>query len=94
MAKFIWDGATGDDAEDLKKVNWKQDSMLEAPPREVFDLMNRATACGYWLKWAKSPRVLALWHHRYKLTRAGCNATVYASDDLADIAACISEFET
>lgn len=93
MAKFKWDGATGDNAKDSQKVNWKEDTMLPAPPRKVFDLLNRATSVGYWLKWAKSPRVLALWGSRYKLTRAGCNAVVYASDDLSAIEECIAEFE-
>lgn len=95
MAKlnWKWDGAAGDDAPEQTKRNWVIDQELAPPPRHVYDLMHRATACGYWLKWAKCPRVLTLWGSRYKVTRAGCNAVVYASDNLSDIEECIREFE-
>lgn len=96
MAKFRWNGAlpaAGDDAPEQTKRNWVIDQELPPPPREVYDLMHRATACGFFLKWARSPRVLSLWRSRYKLTRAGSIATVYASDNLSDIEAFVAELE-
>lgn len=91
MARFRWDGAAGDDSPGGKKLNWAPE--LPPPPREVYPLLDRATAAGLWLKWARNPRVLASWGARYRLTRAGGNAVVFASDDLEAIRECLEEFE-
>lgn len=94
MAKFRWNGSTsaaGDDAPDSQKVNWKPE--LPPPPHKIYELMHRATAAGLWLKWARNGHILASWRQRYRLTKAGCTAVVYASDSLEDIEACIAEFE-
>lgn len=91
MAKFHWNGASGDDAPDGKKINFAPD--LPPPPRDVYPLMDRARDVNLWLRWARNPRVLASWKQRYRLSKAGSSAVVYASDSLDDIASCIAEFE-
>lgn len=92
MAKFRYDCAAGDDAPDDRKVNWLAD--LPPPPRDVYPLMDRARDCNLWLRWARNPRVLASWKQRYRLSKAGSSAVVYASDSLDDIRECIAEFES
>lgn len=94
MGKYHWNAATsaaGDDAPNSQKVNWKPE--LPAPPREIYSLMTRAGDVGMWLKWARNPRVLASWGTRYRLVKAGGTAVVFSSNDLAEIASCIAEFE-
>lgn len=91
MGKFRYNCAAGDNAPDSQKVNWKPE--LPPPPREVYDLMHRATAAGLWLKWARNGHILACWGARYRLTKAGCTAVVYASDSLEAIRECLEEFE-
>lgn len=93
--KFRWNGSTaaaGDDAPDAQKINFAPD--LPAPPHRIYELMNRAREVSMWIRWARNPQVLARWRQRYRLSKAGSSAVVYASDDLDEIEACIREFES
>ncbi|MFZ3206397.1 MAG: hypothetical protein WA161_21360 [Pseudomonas sp.] len=94
MGKYRWNAAAaaaGDDAPDSQKVNWKPD--LAPPPREIYALLDRATAAGLWLKWARNGHILACWGARYRLTKAGGTAVVFSSDSLAEIEECLREFD-
>lgn len=94
MGKYRWNGATsaaGDDAPDSEKMNWKPE--LTPPPREIYALLDRATAQQLWLKWARNGHILACWRARYRLTKAGDTAVVFASDSLDEIESYIREVE-
>ncbi|MGY0611715.1 hypothetical protein [Luteimonas sp. A501] len=60
---------------------------LPPPPREVYALLEEATAQGYWLKWARYAYHASQDGGRYKVTRARDTVPLLVTDDLEAVRA-------